>query len=234
VEFAKPILNGEDEAAKAETRAMAAWVLETILKLLHPVAPFITEELWAQTAPEGRPRQNLLIVERWPELPDSWADPAAEAEIGLVIAAVTEGRSVRAELNVPPGARPDLIVAEASPAQAQALRANAQVIAHTLRSGAMRFEAAVPEGAVGFVAAGAALALDVKGLIDLPAERARLAKEIATQTSDIDKTARKLGNADFIGRAPPEVVEENRDRLAAAEQAKARLEAILARLESVG
>jgi valyl-tRNA synthetase len=234
VEFAKPVLNGEDEAAKAETRATAAWVLETILKLLHPVAPFITEELWAQTAPEGRPRANLLIVERWPDPPDSYADPAAEAEIGLVIAAVTEGRSVRAELNVPPGARPDLVVAEASPLQEQALRANAQIIAQTLRAGALRFGEAVPDGAVGFVAAGAALALDVKGLIDLPAERARLAKEIATQVSDIDKTARKLGNADFIGRAPPEVVEENRDRLAAAEQAKARLEAILARLEAVG
>jgi valyl-tRNA synthetase len=234
VEFAKPILNGGDEAAKAETRAMAAWVLETILKLLHPVAPFITEELWAQTAPEGRPRESLLIVEPWPALPDSYADPEAEAEIGLVIAAVAEGRSVRAELNVPPGARPDLIVAEASPAQIQALRANAQVIAHTLRSGVLRFEETVPDGAIAFVAAGAALALDVKGLIDLPAERARLAKEIATQATDIDRTARKLSNADFIGRAPPEVVEENRDRLAAAEQAKARLEAVLARLASVG
>ena len=84
------------------------------------------------------------------------------------------------------------------------------------------------------MAGGAALALDVKGLIDLPAERARLAKEIAAQASDIDKTAPKLANADFVGRAPAEVVEENRDRLAAAEQAKARLEAILARLETVG
>ena len=233
VEFAKPILNGDDVAAKAETRAMAAWVLETILKLLHPVAPFITEELWAQTAPEGRPRQGLLIVEPWPDLPDTYADPAAEAEIGLVIATVAEGRSVRAELNIPPGARPDLIVVEASPAQARALRANAQVIVHTLRSGALRFDDATPDGAIAFVAGGAALALDVKGLIDLPSERARLAKEIATQATDIDRTARKLGNADFIGRAPPEVVEENRDRLAAAEQAKARLEAILARLESV-
>ena len=99
---------------------------------------FITEELWAcATAPEGRPRANLLIVEAWPDLPDTYADPAAEAEIGLVIAAVTEGRSVRAELNVPAGARPDLIVAEASAEQAQALRANASVIAHTLSAAAL-------------------------------------------------------------------------------------------------
>jgi valyl-tRNA synthetase len=232
VEFAKPILNGDDEEAKAETRAMAAWVLETILKLLHPVAPFITEELWAQTAPEGCPREGLLIAARWPDLPESYAAAAAEAEIGLVIATVTEGRSVRAELGVPPGARPDLIVAEANPAQEQALRANAAVIAHTLRIGELRFGAA-PAGAVAFVTGGVSLALDVQGLIDLPAERARLTKEIAAHTTDIDRTAKKLANADFIGRAPPEVVEENRERLAGAEQARARLAAILARLEGL-
>jgi valyl-tRNA synthetase len=233
VEFAKPILNGEDEAARAETGAMAAWVLETILKLLHPVAPFITEELWAQTAPEGAPRQGLLITAGWPELPDTYADPAAEAQIGLVIAAVTEGRSVRAELNVPAGARPDLIVVAADEEQTRALDANAGVIAHTLRSGALRFESAAPAGAVTFVAAGAALALDVGGHIDLGAERARLAKEIAAHGADIDRTARKLANPDFTGRAPPEVVDENRARLAAAEQASQRLGAILDRLKTM-
>jgi valyl-tRNA synthetase len=230
VEFAKPILNGDDEAARDETRAMAAWVLETILGLLHPVAPFITEELWAQTAPEGQPRPGLLIAARWPDLPETYADAAAEAEVGLVIATVTEGRSVRAELGVPPGARPDLIVVEATPTQEQALRANAAVIAHTLRIGDLRFEGAPPAGAVTFLADAASLALDVKSLIDLPAERARLTKEIAAHTADIDRTAKKLANADFIGRAPPEVVEENRERLAGAEQARARLEAVLARL----
>jgi valyl-tRNA synthetase len=234
VEFAKPILNGDDPAAQAETRAMAAWVLEVILKLLHPVAPFITEALWAQTAPEGRPRESLLITAPWPDLPNAHADAAAEAEIGLVIAAVTEGRSVRAELNVPPGARPDLIVTEASPAQRRALEANAGVIAHTLRVGAPRFEAAAPAGAVAFVAGGAAFALAVGGLIDVPAERARLAREIAAQSADIDRTARKLANADFIGRAPAEVVAENQGRLAAAEGARDRLRAILARLETLG
>jgi valyl-tRNA synthetase len=234
VEFAKPVLAGEDEAAKAETRAMAAWVLETILRLLHPVAPYITEALWAQTAPEAAPRARLLIAERWPDLPDSFADAEAEAEIGLVIAAVTEGRSTRAELNVPPGARPDLVVTEADAAQRAALAANSAVIAHTLRSGALRFEPAAPSGSVAFIAGGVALALDIEGLIDLPAERTRLAKEIAAQAADIDKASRKLGNADFVARAPAEVVAENRERLAAAEQARERLQAILARLDAVG
>jgi valyl-tRNA synthetase len=233
VEFAKPILNGEDVAARDETRAMAAWALDVILKLLHPVSPYITEELWAQTAPEGRPREGLLISAAWPDLPDSFADPASEAEIGLVIAAVTEGRSVRAELNVPPGARPDLFVSEATPAQRQALEANGAVLAHTLRIGALSFDRAAPDGSVAFVAGGVTLALDVRSVIDLPTERARLTKEIATHGADIDRTAKKLANADFIGRAPPEVVAENRERLATAEQTRGRLQAILAKLEGV-
>ena len=116
VEFAKPILNGDDADAKAETQAMAAWVLETIFMLLHPVSPFITEELWAKTA--TRPRDGMLITAAWPQLPESYRDAEAAAEIDLVIAAVTEGRSVRAELNVPPGARPDLIVVDATDASA--------------------------------------------------------------------------------------------------------------------
>jgi valyl-tRNA synthetase len=175
-----------------------------------------------------------LIRTAWPDLPDSFADPAAEAEIGLVIAAVDAGRSVRAELRVPPGARPDLIVIEATADQRRALTDNAAVIAHTLRAGALRFEAAAPEGCVTFVAAGVTLALEVKGLIDLPAERARLAKEIAALAQEIERMERKLGNADFVARAPEEVVAENRERLAVAEAAKSRLEAVLARLGSVG
>ncbi|MBV8684918.1 MAG: valine--tRNA ligase, partial [Caulobacteraceae bacterium] len=154
VEFAKPVLQGEDEAARAETRAMTAWVLDVILRLLHPISPFITEALWAQTAPEGG-RDGLLISESWPDLPDAWLDPDADAEIGLVVAAVTEGRSLRAELNVPPGARPDLIVIEPSAEQRRAIEANAAFIAHTLRGGEIGFAAALPSGAVPYVASGA-------------------------------------------------------------------------------
>jgi valyl-tRNA synthetase len=231
VEFAKPILLGpslseESEAAKAETRAMAAWVLETTLKLLHPVSPFLTEALWAETAD----RNGLLISASWPTLPASYVDPAADAEIGLVIAAVTEGRSVRAALNVPPGARPGLAIVEADPAQRETLLRNAAVIAHTLRTAPIADAAAMPPGAVPMVVGGVTLALEVGDLIDLPTERARLTKEIAAHAIDIDRTARKLGNAEFVAKAPEEVVEENRARLAAAEGAKARLEVMVERL----
>jgi valyl-tRNA synthetase len=232
LEFAKPIFQGADEAAAAETRAMTAWVLDTILTLLHPLSPFLTEELWAQTAPAGV-RPSLLISAPWPDLEDGWRDAAAEKEIGLVIAAVTEGRSLRAELNVPPAARPDLIIVAASPDERLMLEANGAVIAHTLRSGEMIFAPVLPPGAVPFVAAGVSFALAVGALIDLAGERARLAKDIAARDADIDKTARKLANADFISRAPEEVVEENRERLAEAQAARARLSAMLDRLAAL-
>ena len=135
VELAKPILNGEDAAARAETQATAAWVLDVILRLLHPIMPFVTEELWAQTAGEGaaREHQGFLMTAPWPDLPQTLVDAAAQAEIGLVIAAVSEGRSVRAELNVPPSARPELLVIEASADQRRVLEEAAAVIGQTLR-----------------------------------------------------------------------------------------------------
>jgi len=234
VELAKPILNGADEAAKAETQATAAWALDVILKLLHPVMPFLTEELWAQTADLGMARaEAMLITAQWPRLGEDLIDPAADAEIGLIVAAVSEGRSVKAELNVPHSARPPLLVIEASDAQRAVFQANAAVIAQTLRIAEVRFEDQAPEGAIPFVVNGATLALPVAEFIDLAAERARLAKEIAGHASDIAHVNKKLGNPDFLARAKEEVVEENRERLAESEAAKAKLEAALARLEAV-
>jgi valyl-tRNA synthetase len=234
LEFAKPILAGEDEAAKAETRAMTAWVLDQALKLLHPIMPFMTEELWDKTAADGPPRDSMLISEPWPDLPDGYADAEAEGEMVLVIAAIAEGRSVRAELNVPPASRPQLLVVEADPRQRAILQANAPAIAQMLRVSGLAFDGAAEAGAVPYIAEGAAFALPVAEFIDLAAERARLSKEVATLGADIARTAGKLANPDFIARAPEEVVDENRERLAEAEAAQARLQAALGRLEGVG
>ncbi len=237
VELAKPLLGKPEEppadaAAQAETQATAAWALDVILQLLHPVMPFVTEELWAQTADLGAARayQGQLISAKWPELPTSLIDPAADAEIGLIIEAISEGRSVRAELNVPNSAKPALLVVEASEAQAKVLRDSAPLIAQLLRVSDVRFVQAVPDGAIPYVVEGATLALPVAEFIDLAAERARLTKEVGALAGDIERTAKKLGNADFVARAPEEVVEENRERLAEAEAAKAKLEGALRRL----
>jgi valyl-tRNA synthetase len=229
LELIKPVLQGADEAAEAETRAMAAWVLATALELLHPVMPFVTEELWAKTGE----RDQMLIVTPWPRLPEAWIDPAAEAEISLVVGAIGVGRALRSELNVPPAARPPLLVVEADAAQRAVLEANQAVIGQMLRVSGLKFDA-VAAGAVPYLADGAAFALPVAEFIDLAAERARLAKEVAARDSEIERARRKLANADFLSRAPSEVVEENRERLAESEAGRARLEAALTRLEALG
>jgi valyl-tRNA synthetase len=235
IELAKPTLGGADAEAKAETQATFAWAFDVILKLLHPVMPFITEELWQVTADWGAPRSEpLLISARWPDLPESLETPAADAEIGLVVAAIGEGRSVRAELNVPNSARPPLLVLEASPEQRRVLEANAPAFGLMLRVSGVEARDEVPQGAIPYVVDGATLALPVAEFIDLAAEKARLTKEVASLASDIERTAKKLSNADFVARAPEEVVEENRERLAEAQDAKAKLEAALARLVQAG
>jgi valyl-tRNA synthetase len=147
---------------------------------------------------------------------------------------VSEVRSARSELNVPPSARPPLLVLEATPAQRTVFEANAAVIAATLRVSDVRFEAAAPKGAIPYVVDGATLALPVAEFIDLAAETARLTKEIAGLAADADRTRKKLGNADFVARAPAEVVEENRARLTEAEAAQAKLQAALERLKTAG
>jgi valyl-tRNA synthetase len=114
LELAKPVFNGEDAAAKAETRAMVAWTLDQCLKLLHPVSPFLTEELWDKLGEFGPAREGLLISAKWPDLPAAWIDAGAQAEIGWLIELVSEVRSIRAEMNVPPGARVPLTLSGAS------------------------------------------------------------------------------------------------------------------------
>jgi valyl-tRNA synthetase len=235
VELVKPVLSGADEAAKAETQATIGWTLDVILKLLHPVMPFITEELWRVTADWGAPRtEPMLISGQWPDLPQSLEHAAADAEIGLVVAAIGEGRSLRAALNVPLSARPPLLVLEATPEQSHVLQANAAAFGLMSRVSGVEFRSEIPEGAIPFVVQGATLALPVAEFIDLAAEKARLSKEVATLASDIERTAKKLDNPDFIARAPEEVVEENRERLAEAQDAKGKLEGALARLAAAG
>jgi valyl-tRNA synthetase len=233
LELAKPILNGDDEVAKAETRAMAAWTLDQTLKLLHPVSPFITEALWAETAEFGPKRQGLLIETAWPELPGGWVDEAATAEIDWLIELVSEVRSIRAEMNVPPSARPALSLVGAGPATQARLGRNRDRLCALARLDAVRLAETPPAGAVLFVIGEATGALAIAQFIDLAAEKARLEKEIAALDQDIARISKKLDNADFIARAPEEVVEENRAKLTAAQTAKAKLESALARLKGL-
>ena len=235
LELAKPLLNGEDDRAVSETRATAAWVLDQAMALLHPVCPFITEELWRETAAfSGLVRDRLLIVSPWPDLPPSYVDAEAEAQVGLLVAVVTEGRSVRAELGAPPSAKPELLVTDAPPHARGALERDAALIASLLRVSGLRFEAEPPADAVRFVAGGCGFALPLAELIDVAAERARLGKEIARLDAEVERFEKKLADERFTSRAPPAVIEENRAKLADALDAREKLQAALARLASPG
>jgi len=233
LELIKPILLGDDEAAKTETRAMAAWVLDQALKLLHPVTPFLTEELWRATAEFGPARDGMLMEAPWPVLPGDWVDAEAEAEIGWLIDLVSEVRSIRAEMNLPPSARAPLSLVGASAETLARVARHRDRICTLARLESVREAEAAPPGSVLFVAGEATGALSVAAFIDLGAEKARLAKAIKGLEDDIGRTAKKLDNPDFMARAPEAVVAENRERMAEAEAAKAKLASALARLDTI-
>ena len=234
LELAKPILNGDDGEAKAETRAMTAWALDVCLKLLHPVMPFVTEELWGKLAEFGAARDGMLITAQWPVFPEAWLDADAEAEIDWVIALVSEVRSIRSEMNVPPSARAPLTLVGAGEVAKARLVRNRDLIVSLGRLESVKEAETAPTGAVPFVIEEVTAALSIAGFIDLAAEKARLAKEIANFAGDIERTAKKLDNPDFVARAREDVVEENRERLTESKIAKAKLESAMDRLVALG
>jgi valyl-tRNA synthetase len=222
LELAKPVLTGPDGSAKAETRAMTAWALDASLKLLHPFMPFVTEELWRVTAESGPSRPTLLALADWPHH-EGLGDEAAEAEIGWVIDLVSKIRSIRVEINVPPGSQIPLVLANPSQATRERARRWQDVIGRLARISALSFAATAPAGAVQLVVRGDTVALPLKGVIDLSAESARLEKDLAKLVSDIARIEAKLANPEFLRRAPEDVVEGEREKR---EEAQARCASI--------
>ena len=230
LELAKPVLTGPDGAEKNETRAMTAWVLDEILKLLHPFMPFITEELWRVTGEIGPAREELLILSSWPEH-DRLEDAAAEAEIGWVVDLITAIRSVRAEMNVPPASHLPLLLAASSDETRRRAERWETFIKRLARVSNIGFAEAPPAGAVQLLVRGEVVALPLKGVVDLAAERGRLEKEMAKVAGDIARIDAKLGNADFLKRAPEEVVEGEREKREEAETRRAKIIEALDRLK---
>jgi len=227
LELAKPLLTGADGPAKNETRAMVAWARDEILKLLQPFMPFITEELWAVTGKH----ETLLALAPWPSL-TGLADDKAEGEIGWVIDLITAIRSVRAEMNIT-AAIPLVLAAASAETKARAGRW-AEFIKRLARVSEISSAATSPQGSVQLVVRGEVAALPLKGVIDLAAERARLAKEMQKAAADIARVDAKLANANFVARAPEEVVEEEKERREEALGRKAKIAEALERLKGAG
>jgi valyl-tRNA synthetase len=228
IEFAKPVLNGPDSAEKTEVKGAAQHVFGTILKLLHPAMPFVTEELWHLF---GYGAEGSLIRTAWPT-PAPVADAeAARAELDWVVALVGEVRGARAEMNVPPSVTVPLLLQGASQGTLDRAGRWIDAIRRLARATEVKpLDGAAPKGVAQVVVGEATVMLPLADVIDLGAERTRLAKARGAAEGEAKKIRAKLGNADFVARAPEEVVEENRERLAAAEAEMARLDAALARI----
>jgi valyl-tRNA synthetase len=230
LELIKPLLNGEDEDQKAETRRTAAWVLDRTLALLHPMMPFITEELWQRLSEFGPKRERMLIEEAWPALPDSLIDPKADEEIDWIVRLVSETRALRAELNVPPAARIPLLLIGAAPAVERRLERYQDLVDRLARLDYSTSGDHAPAGAVTFVLDGATVALPLDGVVDFAVEALRLDKEVARLAGEISKIDGKLANPEFVAKAPEEVVEEQRERRADYAAQREKLAAALSRV----
>jgi len=232
VEFIKPVLNGNDEAAKMETRDAAAWVLDRILQLLHPFMPFITEELWARMAEHAVPRRSMLMLSPWPDLSALPQDENARGEMNWLIDLISGVRSVRAEMNVPPSARLTLLLKDAGRETSARLTRHRDVALTLARLSSARVAAEIPQGSAQFVIGEAVAALPLGDVIDFAKERARLEKELKKSEDEIARFDAKLGNPGFVAKAPEEVIEEQKEKRAEAEAISARLREALKRLSA--
>jgi valyl-tRNA synthetase len=230
LELIKPVLTGPDSAAKKETRAAAAWVLDEILRLLHPFMPFVTEELWRVTAEQGPKRRHMLALDAWPSH-DGLDDEAAEAEIGWLVDLVSAVRSLRVEMNIPAATPLPLMLIDASVQTALRARHWSDFVKRLARLSEISFADAVPKGALQLVVRGDVAALPLAGIIDIAAERARLNKELAKCDADIARVDAKLSNPNFVARAPEEVVEEEKEKREEALARKAKILEALQRLK---
>ena len=229
IELAKPILQGDDEAAKIETQAAAQWGLQNALKLLHPFMPYVTEELWQEIKPVDT-GAKFLMLENWPQIPENLMNKDADAEINWVIKAITGIRSVRSEMNVPAGAKIPLIVSGSNELTQQRIVRHNDVLKRLARLDTITVQNDFPEGSIQSIVEEAVFAIHLNEVIDVTAETDRLKKEITKVEKEISKISGKLNNQGFLEKAPDAVIQENKSRLQDEQSKLEKLETALDRL----
>ena len=231
VEFSKPLLSGEDAALQAETRQTMGWVLDQCLIMLHPIMPFITEEIWQLMGARDKP----LIHADWPEYTAAeLVDAQADREMNWVIGLIEEIRSVRAQMHMPAGLHIPMLQIELDEAGRQAWARNEALIRRLARIESLSEAAQVPRGAVTVPVEGGLFALPLSGIIDVEAEKARLEKTLAKLEKEMAGLSGRLSNPKFLESAPEEVVAETREQLAARQEEADKLRAARDRLEALG
>ena len=224
IEMIKPILYGEDEQAKAETRATFAWVLNRILIILHPFMPFVTAELWNNYHSE-----EDIINAQWPAKEN--VDENAIAHIDWVIELISAIRSLRAEMNLPAGSKLTAYLQGANEQSANNVNQFANIICALARLEKIElYNGDITPDMVQTVFRENTVLIPLKGIVDFAAERERLQKELAGLNKNLEGYARKLNNPAFVDKAPAAVVEEERRRQAEALENKAKVEEALQRI----
>ncbi|KGM88309.1 valyl-tRNA synthetase [Roseovarius mucosus DSM 17069] len=226
VEFSKPLLLDGDAATKAETQATMAWVIDQCLILLHPIMPFVTEELWGTLGT----RTKMLVHGDWPTYGAELIDAAADREMNWVIALIEQIRSARAQMHVPAGLYVPLLVTELNEAGRGAWARNEVMIKRLARVESLSDVDSFPKGCVTVAVEGGSFGLPLADIIDVAEEKARLEKTLAKLEKELGGLRGRLNNPNFVASAPEEVVEEARENLALREEEDSKLRAALARL----
>ncbi len=227
VEFSKPLLMDGDAATRAETQKVMAWVLDQCLIMLHPIMPFITEELWSQTGT----RAKMLVHADWPtHSAADLADADADREMTWVIGLIESVRSARAQMRVPAGLQVPMVLRELDQAGRDAWARNEALIAKLARIDSLTEVPAFPKGTVTIAVEGGIFGLPLADIIDVSAEKARLEKTLEKLAKEIGGLKGRLNNPNFASSAPEEVVAETRDNLALRQEEEATLKTALAQL----
>ena len=232
VEFSKPLLNSEDEAVAAETRQTMGWVLDQCLILLHPIMPFITEELWGLSA---QSRDKMCIHADWPTYAAAdLVDAAAHREMTWVIGLIEDIRSARAQMHVPAGLQLPMLRLDLDTAGQAAWDRNEALIKRLARIDSLTAVDALPKGCITIAVEGGTFALPLADVIDVGEEKARLEKSLGKLGKELGGLQGRLKNPKFTASAPEEVVTETRELAAQKQEEITRLEAALARLAELG
>ncbi|MGC8201911.1 valine--tRNA ligase [Aliiroseovarius sp. PTFE2010] len=229
VEFSKPLLLDENDD-RQETQQTMGWALDQCLIMLHPIMPFITEELWGTMAKREKP----LVHADWPTYGDELVDADADREMNWVISLIEAIRSARAQMHVPAGLKIPMLRVETDDAGRRAYATNEALIMRLARIDSLAESPTVPKGAITIPVAGSTFALPIADIIDIDEEKARLEKTLGKLEKELGGLRGRLNNPKFVESAPAEVVEETRENLAAREEEDAKLREALARLAELG
>jgi len=226
VELSKPLLNSDDTKIKNETRQTMGWVIDHCLILLHPIMPFITEELWETLSK----RNEMLVHCDWPEYDSALIDDAADLEMNWVVNLIESIRSARAQLRVPAGLKIPMIFVEMGSEAKQAWENNSEMIQKLARITELKRADEIPKGSIAISAKGASFALPLEGIIDVEEEKKRLSKSLDKLQKEISALKGRLQNSKFIESAPEEVILETQENLVLREEEKAKLSSAASQL----